>query len=381
VNQGTLTIGPGGSINSASLLSITPGAVVNLSQSAWNAFGASQQSGTWTIAGTLRATTAQANTVVAHVALNNGTMDSTGGAPTGYGAFYVNGKTITANGAANSISGNGQVGVTGTVTLDTPLATDALSISAAVGATSAQSGGLTKKGLGTVTLSGVNIYTGATTVSNGTLLVTGSLAGGSAVTVAGGTLGGTGSIAGAVNVQIGGTLSPGASIGTLSISNTLTLAGTTLVEVNASNGQSDRVQGATNIVYGGTLVVTNVAGTLVLGQNFQLFSASGTKTGDFTSITPALTGGKAWSFNPTNGVLSVVTATANYPTNISYSLSGGTLTLTWPVTHLGWIAQSNAVSVASSNTWFDIPGSSGGTSLNLIPSPGWTNVFYRLRAP
>jgi len=234
---------------------------------------------------------------------------------------------------------------------------------------------------GNLTLTGTNTYSGATTVSNGTLQVSGAI-GNSAVTVAGGTLGGSGSIGGAVTVQSGGMLSPGASIGTLAISNRLTLAGTTFVEVNSTNGQSDLVQGVTNLTYGGSLVVSNIAGIQPTnGQTFQLFTVPATFTGNFTGITPALTGGNAWSFNPTNGVLSVVSGTASYATNISFSVTGGTLSLTWPATHLGWWAQSNSLGLANPSNWFDIPGSSSLTNLNIIPSPARTNVFYRLRSP
>ena len=58
---------------------------------------------------------------------------------------------------------------------------------------------------------------------------------------------------------------------------------------------------------------------------------------------------------------------ANYPTNVSYTICGNTLTLTWPDTHLGWYAQSNAVNLADTNFWFTIPGSGAGT--NLLESP------------
>ena len=79
-------------------------------------------------------------------------------------------------------------------------------------------GSLTKLGAGAVTLTGANTYSGATTVSAGTLLVNGSLAN-SAVTVGnGGTLGGSGSLGALVTVQSGGTLSPGNSPGQLFLS-------------------------------------------------------------------------------------------------------------------------------------------------------------------
>jgi len=66
-----------------------------------------------------------------------------------------------------------------------------------------------KVGSGTVTLSGTNTFTGATTVKAGSLIVSGALSGTSGVTVAGGMLGGSGTVSSAVTVQSGGTLSPG----------------------------------------------------------------------------------------------------------------------------------------------------------------------------
>jgi autotransporter-associated beta strand protein len=95
--------------------------------------------------------------------------------------------------------------------------TSAASATATVGA-NAGGGGLTKKGLGTLTLSAGNTYTGNTSVAEGTLSVTGSLAGNASVSK-GATLGGNGSIYGAVTVlgddAGGGTINPGTSIGTI----------------------------------------------------------------------------------------------------------------------------------------------------------------------
>src|SRR6185295_16773409 len=72
---------------------------------------------------------------------------------------------------------------------------------------------------------------------------------------------------------------------------------------------------------------------------------------------------------------------ASNPTNITFNVSGNTLSLTWPGSHLGWIAQSNSVNVASGSSWFDIAGSQSGTNLNITINPALANVFYRLRHP
>jgi hypothetical protein len=72
---------------------------------------------------------------------------------------------------------------------------------------------------------------------------------------------------------------------------------------------------------------------------------------------------------------------ADNPTNLSYSVSGHTLTLTWPEDHLGWFAQSNSVTVAQPGWWYDVPGSDLTTNLAIVLSPFATSVFYRLRHP
>jgi fibronectin-binding autotransporter adhesin len=83
-------------------------------------------------------------------------------------------------------------------------------------------GSLTKAGSGTLLLTGSNTFSGTTTINQGELEVNGSLA--SAVTVNnGGALGGTGSLS-SVLVNAGGHIAPGNSPGTLTLSDSLSLA-------------------------------------------------------------------------------------------------------------------------------------------------------------
>ncbi|HEY4415205.1 MAG TPA: LamG-like jellyroll fold domain-containing protein [Verrucomicrobiae bacterium] len=108
-------------------------------------------------------------------------------------------------------------------------------------------------------------------------------------------------------------------------------------------------------------------------------------TNSYPANFPAAWTGVVGALTATNvsGSLTVLAGSsiASYPTNITFSVSGGSLSLTWPATHLGWIAQSNSVALANTNDWFDIAGSQSATNLNITIIPGSTNVFYRLRHP
>jgi fibronectin-binding autotransporter adhesin len=249
----------------------------------------------------------------------------------------------------------------------------------------ATDGGLAKIGLGTLTLTNANTYTGTTTVSNGTLMVNGSISGNAAVV--GGILGGNGTIGGSVTVAVGGAISPGTtSTDALTISSNLSLQGGALFEVNKSLSPSNNlcVVGGSLVNSGvGALTVTNLGPALQAGDSFKLFNKA-VVNGGALNIVPAPGSGLAWTNKlAIDGSIAVVTgfSTASYPTNISYSVHGNTLSLSWPGTHLGWIAQSNSVNVANTNFWFDIAGSASVTNLDVTIDPTMRNVFYRIRHP
>lgn len=228
-------------------------------------------------------------------------------------------------------------------------------------------GSLTKTGPGVLLLDGTNTYTGTTTVSSGTF-------------------GGSGTIAGPVLVAASGNLAPGtASIGTMTISGDLSLGGTFTAKVNSANPQTaDFVTGITTVTYGGTLTIVNQGPALTASDSFLLFSAA-TRTGAFLSIVPATPGaGLVWNTNTltTDGILRIASAgPPTTPTNITFTVSGGNLTLTWPQDYTGWTLQSqaNPLSVGISTNWVDVPGSSATNSVIIPISPDNPAMFFRMK--
>jgi uncharacterized repeat protein (TIGR01451 family) len=116
--------------------------------------------------------------------------------------------------------------------------------------------------------------------------------------LSGQTLKGNGVVRGNITMNSGSTLAPGASIGTLSISNaatTVTLNGTTVMEINrASTPNADRLISTTN-VFGGTITVTNIGGTLAVNDTFTLFTSTTNRAAFAVTNLPALSAGLGWS--------------------------------------------------------------------------------------
>lgn len=238
---------------------------------------------------------------------------------------------------------------------------------------------------GTLVLAATNTLTGPTAVNGGALVVNGIHPTTSPITVAAaGTLSGTGVIHGAVTNN--GTLAPGNDgIGTLTFGTNVNLAGTALMEISAEGGSThDVVTSSFPLTYGGVLTVTNIGATaLAVGHSFKLFNAPA-YSGVFAATNlPPLNPGLSWSWISTNGTLAVVTTVNTTPTNLTASVSGSQLTLSWPADHIGWIlqTQTNVLAVGLSTNWFDVVGSSATNQVEVTNDLLDSSVFFRLRLP
>lgn len=235
--------------------------------------------GTLTLSGT--------NTYTGDTTINAGTLTLNGGnAIIDTGAVVVNTGAILNVASAETV---GSVSGAGNITLGTDLTTGGNNTDDTLSGILSGSGGVTKEGTGTLTLSGANTYTGATEINGGTLAITGDTSTSAFSVNNGGTLAGSGTV-GDTTVLSGGKLAP-SGVSTLTISGDLVMNAGSTLGINAyANGTNSKVATTgTATINGGTVTVhSDSAGTWNTSTDYTILTATGGVTGTFTSVTDDL---------------------------------------------------------------------------------------------
>jgi autotransporter-associated beta strand protein len=173
-------------------------------------------------------------------------------------------------------------------------------------------------------------------------------------------------------------ISKGGAVSTAVASLTVTQASLVITATNISKNFG------TTYTFSGTEFVNSplAAGDSLTSVSLSSAGApSGATAGTYPIVPSAAvgTGLVNYSITYNNGTMTVVQTVNLTPTNIVSSISGSTLTLSWPADHIGWLLQSNSVSLANTNFWFNVPGSDTTNLINISLNPAQTNVFYRMK--
>ena len=148
---------------------------------------------------------------------------------------------------------------------------------------------------------------------------------------------------------------------------------------------------AASVAVGGTLQVNNLGSDLHTGDTFKLFSTAVTGAFAITNL-PVTTGNGLITYVWTNklaidGSIQVLVGVPNVnttPTNITTSVSGNVLTVSWPADHTGWRLQSQTNTLSTGlnpAAWTDVVGATSVNTLNFTLNPANGTVFYRMVYP
>jgi fibronectin-binding autotransporter adhesin len=230
-------------------------------------------------------------------------------------------------------------------------------------------------------------------LSNGTIDVTAhndlTLTIGSAISQ---TLAGGGTIRSNLLEDSASIVNPGNGVApaVLSVLASATLNGTVVMDLNRTAGAvtNDEII-CPSITVSGALIVTNLGPDLITSNSFQLFSVP---VSGFASVQLPVKNAAgnitySWQNNLSlNGSILLLQGASpvnTNPTNITFAVSGGNLTLSWPADHIGWQlqAQTNTVAVGLSSNWSNVAGSTTVDQMTVPVNPANGTVFYRLVYP
>jgi autotransporter-associated beta strand protein len=144
-------------------------------------------------------------------------------------------------------------------------------------------GQVEQSGSGKTILTAASTYSGPTFINAGTLSVNGSIASSPVSVNFGGTLGGNGTV-GPTTILAGGALSPGNSVGTLTVNGNLVFTAASLYMVEVQGSTADRTNATGTASLAGTVAVSHLGGRLA--RNYTILSAAGGRTGTFDSVVP-----------------------------------------------------------------------------------------------
>jgi hypothetical protein len=207
--------------------------------------------------------------------------------------------------------------------------------------------------------------------------------------VGGQTLAGVGTLNGFLQADPGSIFNVGLPTGIFNVTSNALLAGAITMNLDTTDAPvCSELAAPSFTINSATLVVTNSGPGLFNDVTFTLFNhpvtfAPGSVT--LPATDPTGTTNYLWennlavngSITLTNGGLVVGPAS---PPHITFSLSGSSLTLSWPPPYLGYTlqAQTNSVRVGLSNNWVNVTGSPSGTNITITINPANGTVFYRL---
>jgi autotransporter-associated beta strand protein len=245
-------------------------------------------------------------------------------------------------------------------------------------------------GSGVLTLTAAETYSGNTTINGGTLALGagGSLASTSDIIINAGNFDGTFNVTSVTPYTLGASASLTAS-GTAIPANIAGVAislGSRPIILNYDGSHPALTISSGTLSLNGNAFTVN-GSVLPIGNYVVVRQASGTinSSGTYPAVvgTAIGTGYKgSISVNGAQVLLTISLGINTTPPTVvyTYNISSSILTLSWP-SNLGWILQSNSISLADTNGWFNVAGSSNVTTEAITINKSGPAVFFRMAYP